>query len=51
MNQTQLFVSRSEIGDRKVDLVEARAFCKIYGIPFAEFVQQLEEELGRLEQE
>ncbi len=49
MNQTQLFVSRSELGDRKVDVIELRVFCRATGTPFVDFVRLLDEELTRLE--
>lgn len=45
LSQTQLFVSRSEIGDRKVDVIELRTLCRALGINFVEFVRQLDDEL------
>lgn len=50
LTQTQLFVSRSEIGDRKVDVIELRAFCKAIGVPFVQFVTTLDTELEHLEE-
>jgi len=49
LDQTQLFVSRSELGDRKVDVIELRAICKVMGLPFVQFISDLDAELERLE--
>jgi transcriptional regulator with XRE-family HTH domain len=49
LNQTQLFISRNELGDRKVDIIELRALCHAMGISFIEFVQQLDEKLNESE--
>jgi transcriptional regulator with XRE-family HTH domain len=43
----QAFVSRSETGERRLDIIEVRAFCKALGVPFREFVGRLEDELER----
>jgi ribosome-binding protein aMBF1 (putative translation factor) len=32
LNRPQSFVSKCESGERRVDVVEASAFCKIYGV-------------------
>lgn len=40
LGQTQSFVSKCERGERRIDLVEARAFCDAIGTPFLEFVAE-----------
>lgn len=42
LNQTQSFVSKCERGERRIDVVEIRAFCHAMEISFSEFVRQLE---------
>jgi transcriptional regulator with XRE-family HTH domain len=44
----QAFVSQSERGQRRVDIIEARAFCTALGVDFADFVQRLERILAEL---
>lgn len=45
LKQSQSFVSKIERGDRRIDIVQLRTLCKIYGVPLLDFVQQLEESL------
>ncbi|GAX43162.1 helix-turn-helix domain-containing protein [Tolypothrix sp. NIES-4075] len=42
LNQTQSFVSKCERGERRIDVVEIRAFCCAMEISFSEFMRQLE---------
>jgi transcriptional regulator with XRE-family HTH domain len=42
LGQTQSFVSKCERGERRLDLVETRAFCKAIGTPFPVFVATFE---------
>jgi transcriptional regulator with XRE-family HTH domain len=46
LDETQSWVSKCERGERRLDLVEARAFCAAFGTPFAEFVRDLEEAIA-----
>jgi transcriptional regulator with XRE-family HTH domain len=46
MGETQSFVSKCERGERRIDIVELRIFCKAIGIPVAKFVERLEEAIG-----
>ncbi len=39
----QSFVSKYESGERRLDLLELRAVCKVLGIPVTEFVKRFEE--------
>ena len=40
LGQTQSFVSKCERGERRLDIVEARAFCKALDISFSSFVRR-----------
>lgn len=39
---TQSVISKCERGERRVDVVELRQFCKAIGIPFDVFISELE---------
>lgn len=40
LGQTQSFVSKCERGERRLDIVEANAFCDAIGASFPEFVAE-----------
>ena len=42
----QTFVSKIETLDRRVDVIEARELCAVYGISLVEFVTRLEQQLA-----
>jgi len=42
LGQTQSFVSKVERGERRIDIVELRAFCSAIGVNFLTFVNKLE---------
>lgn len=42
LGQTQSFVSKVERGERRLDVVELRAFCSAFGVSFTTFVGQIE---------
>lgn len=42
----QSFVSKYESGDRRLDILELRKVCEAIGIPFEEFIRELEENLN-----
>lgn len=42
LGETQSFVSKCERGERRLDIVEVRAFCNALGVPFSSFVAQLD---------
>jgi transcriptional regulator with XRE-family HTH domain len=44
-------VSRSETGDRRLDVIELRALCRALNVPLREFIDRLEAELERQEKE
>ena len=43
----QSFVSKYEIGERRLDLIELREVCAALGVPLLEFVKQFEEILPK----
>lgn len=42
LGQTQSFVSKVERGERRLDVVELRAFCEVLGVSFSSFAKRLE---------
>lgn len=46
LGQTQSFISKVERGERRLDLVELRAFCNALGVDFPSFVSQLDKILS-----
>jgi transcriptional regulator with XRE-family HTH domain len=42
IGETQTFVSKCERGERRVDVVELRAFCQAFGMPLKQFVTVFE---------
>jgi transcriptional regulator with XRE-family HTH domain len=47
IRETQTFVSKCERGERRIDLIELRAFCKAYGMSLKQFVSALEWAMGK----
>jgi transcriptional regulator with XRE-family HTH domain len=47
LNETQSWVSKCERGERRIDVIELRAFCEAMNVPFLEFCQKLDSELAR----
>src|SRR5207244_3333591 len=45
LKESQSFVSKCERGERRIDVIELRAFCKAIGVPFAEFARVLDRSL------
>lgn len=45
LDQTQSFVSKCERGERRLDIVEVRAFCVALGVPFASFASEFDRAL------
>ena len=46
LKQSQSFVSKIERGDRRIDILQLRTLCQIYGTTLSDFVNLLEKELG-----
>ena len=49
IGQSQSFVSKIEIGERRLDLIQLRTICRSLGTTLPEFVSKLEERLGKKE--
>lgn len=47
LDETQSYVSKCERGERRVDLVQLRQFCRAIGITLAEFVGEFERRVGK----
>lgn len=45
LGRTQSFVSKAERGERRIDIVELRAFCKATEIDFLTFIDRVEKAL------
>lgn len=43
LGETQSFVSKCERGERRLDIVEVRAFCNALGVPFHSFATHLDQ--------
>ena len=46
LGQTQSFVSKCERGERRLDIVETRAFCMAIGVPFPRFIAEFDQEIA-----
>ena len=42
LGKPQTFVSKSELGERRIDFLEARDFCAACNVPVSVFVERLE---------
>lgn len=47
IGNTQSFVSKCERGERRLDIVEVRAFCHAIGVSFPRFVRDFDKALNR----
>lgn len=43
LGQPQSFVSKYEIGDRRLDVLELRQVCMAMGVPLTTFIKRLEQ--------
>ena len=46
----QSFVSKYESGERRLDILELRPLCQLFGLTLGEFVSRLEERLKGMRQ-
>jgi hypothetical protein len=42
VGETQSFISKCERGERRIDIIELREFCRAFGMGLADFVAALE---------
>src|ERR1044071_3504475 len=47
LRQTQSFVSKIEVGDRRLDIIQLRTICLALGISLGEFVSRIEREISK----
>ena len=47
LKQTQSFVSKCERRERRLDVVELRAFCRALRVPFVDFVRAFDRSLKK----
>lgn len=47
LGETQSFISKCERGERRLDLVQLRVFCKAIGISLQQFVASFEDAIAR----
>ena len=45
LTETQSFISKCERGERRLDVIELRRFCKAIGVSFPEFTRRLDRAL------
>ena len=47
LGQTQSFVSKVERGERRLDIVELRAFCSALEVSLPQFVKQIDQRFSK----
>lgn len=47
IRETQTFVSKCERGERRIDVIELRTFCRAFGLSLKQFVSALERAMGK----
>ena len=47
IGETQTFVSKCERGERRIDVIELRTFCRAFGMSLNQFVSALEKTIKR----
>lgn len=45
LNQSQSFVSKLERADRRIDVVQLRTICQVFGLSLYQFVDRFEREI------
>ncbi len=48
LNVTQVFISKCEAGQRRLDLIELRAWCAGMGVSTSDFLKEVEVEIANL---
>lgn len=47
LDATQSFISKCERGERRIDVLELRSFCRAMGVSLASFVAELEQIISK----
>ncbi len=47
LGETQTFVSKCERGERRIDVMDLRMFCQVFGLSLRRFVAALEKAIAR----
>ena len=47
IGETQTFVSKCERGERRIDVIELRTFCRAFGLDLRQFVIMLERAISK----
>ena len=50
LGQTQSFVSKIEVGQRRLDIIQLRTICKLLGTTLPDFVALLEDRIAAMEE-
>src|SRR4051812_7667320 len=48
LGQTQSFVSKIEVGDRRLDVIQLRTICRVLGTSLPAFIRSLEDRIEAL---
>jgi transcriptional regulator with XRE-family HTH domain len=49
LNASQSFVSKYEAGERRLDIIEVRTLCGLFGVSLRDFIVRLEKKLTERE--
>ena len=47
ISETQTFVSKCERGERRIDVIELRTFCRAFGMTLGRFISAVEGAIGK----
>ena len=47
VGQTQSFITKIERGERRLDVVQLRTICQLFGMSFPDFARRFERELAK----
>ena len=47
LGQSQSFVSKMEVGERRIDVIQLRTVCLALGVSLTDFIQRFEERISK----